>query len=91
MKKCRWLLSGEPCFLIAYDDENHATENVFLPELVSLRCAVLQGDQQSPFGTSENVAAKTGKIKVRIDYMHIQKLGQEKVNPFVQRAETACY
>jgi hypothetical protein len=78
VKKCRWLLSGKPCFLIAYDDEHHATEDVFLPELLSLRSAVLQGDQSAcgtPFSTSGTVASKTGKMKVRIDGAHRTKLG----------------
>ena len=86
VKKCRWLLSGEPYFLIAYDDEQN--EEVFLPELVSMRSAVLQGVQSAcgtPFSTSGTVAAKTGKSKVRIDYMHRKKLGYVPVckrNPF---------
>lgn len=43
----------------------------------------------TPFSTSGTVAPKTGKIKVRSDYMHRKKLGSANVNPFVDSEANA--
>jgi hypothetical protein len=51
VKKCRRLVSGKPCFLIAYDDEERSPEEVCLPDLVNLRSVVIRAGYQSACST----------------------------------------